>query len=162
MSPAVVEVIEAIDKERIAISREFGFNSPPVLTIMNQYYGQKYATFAEFARKSAEHNMTKMAPTHMKDRFITQDVPFVLVPWFELGLKVGVYSSALRSLIDMASIVNGTDYLETGRNLRTLGLESASRNQILGVVNATAPSDADRGGHTPPRAEAVRRIHGHN
>jgi opine dehydrogenase len=140
MSASVTRVIETVDKERMAIAREFGFEPKSVLAIMNGYYSRGFVDFTEFARKTAEHNMTRMTPTHMRDRFIVQDVPYVLVPWYELGVKVGIHSSAIKALIDLASIVNGTNYMETGRNLRTLGLSAASKSQVLATFSATRPS----------------------
>jgi opine dehydrogenase len=140
MSASVTRVIEQVDKERMAIAREFGFKPQSVLAIMNSYYSQAFVDFAEFARDTVEHNMTKMAPTHMRDRFIVQDVPYVLVPWYELGVKVGIHSAAIKSLIDLASIVNGTNYLETGRNLRKLGLNAASKSEVLETFSATHAS----------------------
>jgi opine dehydrogenase len=80
----------------------------------------------------------------MQDRFIVQDVPYVLVPWYELGAKVGIHSSAIKSIIDLASIVNATNYMETGRNLRRLGLGAASKSQVLETFSATRRSSDDQ------------------
>jgi opine dehydrogenase len=143
MSPSVIKVIDAVDKERMAIARAFGFEPQSTLAIMNGYYGRGFADFREFARETVEHNMTKMTPTHMRERFIVQDIPYVLVPWHELGVKVGIHSTAIKSLIDLASIVNSTNYMETGRNLRTLGLSAASKSQVLASFSATHSSWGD-------------------
>jgi opine dehydrogenase len=140
MTPSVARVIDAVDTERMAIAREFGFKPQSVLAIMNGYYRRAFVDFTEFARETVEHNMTRMAPTQMRDRFIVQDVPYVLVPWYELGVKVGIHSSAIKSIIDLASIVNETNYMETGRNLRRLGLSAASKAQVLETFSATHPS----------------------
>lgn len=136
MSASVARVIEQVDKERMAIAREFGFEPQSVVAIMNSYYGRAFGSFREFASETVEHNTTKMAPTHLRDRFVVQDVPYVLVPWFELGVKVGLYSPAIKSIIDLASIVNETDYLATGRNLRRLGLDAASKSQVIEIFSA--------------------------
>lgn len=140
ISPSVGKVIDAIDDERMAILREFGFEAPSVVAIMNSYYGHDYVNFTEFAQKTSEHNITKMTPNTMNDRFIVQDVPFVLVPWYELGLKVGVQSPTIKSIIDLASIVNGRNFMTTGRNLKKLGLDIPSRGEILKTVNASLPA----------------------
>jgi opine dehydrogenase len=157
MSPSISKVIGAVDEDRMAISREFGFEPQSVLAIMNKYYSREYIAFREFARETPEHNMTKMTPAHMQDRFIVQDVPFVLVPWYELGAKAGIHSSAIKSIIDLASIVNGTNYLETGRNLRKLGLEAASKDEILGMVNANHLSRDDELRWFPRPAPGTRK-----
>ena len=42
------------------------------------------------------------------------------------------------SIIRLASAVNNTDYLSCGRNLRALGLEHATRDEILAIVDYAA------------------------
>jgi opine dehydrogenase len=143
MSPSVTKVITAVDNERMAIARAFGIAPQPVVAIMNRYYGQNFSDFLQFARETSEHNVTKMAPTKMTDRFIVQDIPFVLVPWYQLGLKVEIRASTIRSLIDLASVINGTNYLENGRNLDRLGLSRASPSEILAIANAISPAATD-------------------
>ncbi|MGJ5205895.1 NAD/NADP octopine/nopaline dehydrogenase family protein [Bradyrhizobium sp. HKCCYLR20261] len=160
MSASVARVIGQVDQERMAIAREFGFKPQSVVAIMNSYYSRDFADFGEFARETVEHNTTKMAPTHMRDRFIVQDVPYVLVPWFELGAKVGLHCTAIKSIIDLASIVNDTDYLATGRNLRRLGLDTASKGQVIETFSApiAASIAAPIAPSIAPWADELRRI----
>lgn len=136
ISASVGKVAEQLDQERQGIARGFGLHTRPVVDILNGFYGRSFTSFNEFASNSPEHNALHMAPDHMRHRFVSQDVPYVLVPWFELGQRIGVDCSMIGSIIRLASAVNNTDYLAQGRNLRALGLENVSREDILASVGA--------------------------
>lgn len=134
MSPSVSKVIEDLDAERIHIARQFGLQTESILEIMNICYGHDYDTFLEFARESPEHNLMRVTPSTLHHRFVDQDIPYVLVPWFQLGQKVGLPCPTLGSIIHLASIANKTDYQAVGRNLDTLGIRASSKDDILALV----------------------------
>lgn len=136
MSSSVCRVIDQLDQERQSIARGFGLKTSSVVDIINGFYGHSFFSFTEFARNSPEHNVMRMAPEHMRHRFVSQDVPYVLVPWFQLGQRIGIECSTIGSIIKLASVVNNTDYLAVGRNLHSLGLETESKKEILEIVGA--------------------------
>ncbi|KAJ5387877.1 hypothetical protein N7509_010418 [Penicillium cosmopolitanum] len=133
MSPAVSRVTEKVDQERLAIGRAYGLEIIPITTYMNQNYShdREFADYHDFAAGSVIHNKTKSAPTSMKHRYLLEDILYGMVPWYELGLKAGLPSPTIRSLIEMASVVSGFDYFEHGRSLKSAGLSDASSEQIL-------------------------------
>jgi opine dehydrogenase len=71
----------------------------------------------------------------LKNRFVTEDVPYGSVPVSEFGRKFGVPTPLVDAFIDIASAINGVDYRSTGRNLESLGLAGLSGDAILKVVN---------------------------
>ncbi|OQD75748.1 hypothetical protein PENDEC_c006G04234 [Penicillium decumbens] len=144
MSPSVSRVTEKVDQERLAIARAYGLDLVDITTYMNQNYShdQDYKDYHEFAVGSVIHNKTKSAPTSMKHRYLLEDILYGMVPWYELGLKCGLTSPTIRSLIEMASIVSGFDYLEHGRSLRSAGLGDATKEQVLLALGGPL-------GHTP-------------
>ncbi|KAI1176236.1 putative NAD/NADP octopine/nopaline dehydrogenase [Nemania sp. FL0916] len=135
MTPAVAKIMQQIDNERIAIAEHFG-PATTCLKQMNAYYGEECASLSEFAGKSKLHGSMKLCPTNMQHRYIVEDLPYVLVPWYELGVKAGLESPVMRSLILWSSVINGADYLKIGRNIAALGLENWSLDEILGMVMA--------------------------
>ncbi|KAJ5090043.1 hypothetical protein N7532_008727 [Penicillium argentinense] len=142
MSPAVSRVTEKVDQERLAIGRAYGLEIIPITTYMNQNYSHEcepFANYHEFAVGSVIHNKTKSAPTSMKHRYLLEDILFGMVPWYELGVKAGLPSPTIRSLIEMASVVSGFDYFEHGRTLQSAGLSEATSEQILMALGG--PSD---------------------
>ncbi|KAH8157004.1 hypothetical protein CIB48_g11243 [Xylaria polymorpha] len=135
MTPSVTKIMEQIDRERVAIASHYG-QATLCLTQMNAYYGLNYSSLNEFAEKSTLHSTMKVCPTSMQHRYLLEDLPYVLVPWYDLGIKAGLESPFIRSLILWSSIINGTDYLRTGRNLTALGLENWSLDEIVDMVSA--------------------------
>jgi len=103
ISPAVGRVIEQIDNERIEIGKLFGFELGSLLDEMTSFYGGNYKTISDFAFNSKVHNIIKEAPSDTHHRYISEDVPFALVPWYELGQAVGFEAETMKSIIDIAS-----------------------------------------------------------
>ncbi|KAI1369849.1 putative NAD/NADP octopine/nopaline dehydrogenase [Xylaria arbuscula] len=136
MTPSVTKIMQAIDNERVAIASEYGAQVASCLKQMNAYYGLNHGSLNEFAKGSALHSTMKLCPTSMQHRYLAEDLPYVLVPWYELGLKAGKQSPFIRSLILWSSMINNIDYLETGRNLKALGLSNYPLDEILSYINA--------------------------
>ncbi|KAI1132853.1 putative NAD/NADP octopine/nopaline dehydrogenase [Nemania abortiva] len=138
MTPSVTRIMQQIDNERIAIANEYGSRVTTCLRQMNTYYGLNHGSLRDFARMSPLHSSMKMCPTSMQHRYIVEDLPYVLVPWYELGRKAGKESPFIRSLILWASMINNVDYLGVGRNLEALGFENWSLDDIVDMVTATS------------------------
>ncbi|KAI1153767.1 putative NAD/NADP octopine/nopaline dehydrogenase [Nemania diffusa] len=138
MTPAVTKIMQEIDNERMAIANEYGARVTPCLEQMNTYYGLNHESLRDFAKLSPLHSSMKMSPTSMQHRYVVEDLPYVLVPWYELGRKAGKQSPFIRSLILWASMINNTDYLAVGRNLEALGFENWSLDDIVDMVMATS------------------------
>ena len=57
-----------------------------------------------------------------------------LVPIAELGIRFGVSTPAIDSLIHLASILHRTNYRRVGRTLQKLGLARSSVDEITRYV----------------------------
>ncbi|KAI8955488.1 putative NAD/NADP octopine/nopaline dehydrogenase [Xylaria longipes] len=138
MTPSVTKIMQEIDNERVAIANEYGARVTSCLKQMNTYYGLNHESLSEFARGSTLHSTMKLCPTSMQHRYLVEDLPYVLVPWYELGLKAGKQSPFIRSLILWSSMINNTDYLSVGRNLKALGFDNWSLDEIVDMVTANS------------------------
>lgn len=136
ISPSVGNVIEAVDRERLKIANALGFQLQSVLQEMVGFYGGAFDKFSDFAFHTSVHNATKATPTQMQDRFVTEDVPYILVPWYELGAKVGIEARTMKAVVEISSVINGINYFESGRNLRRLGMDQMSRTELLQFVDS--------------------------
>lgn len=145
MSPSISRVTEKIDAERLAIARAYGLDLVGITQYMNQNYShdEEFKNYHDFARGSVIHNKTKSAPTNMQHRYLLEDILYALVPWYELGLKCGLPSPTIGSLIEIASVVSGFDYLERGRTLKACGLEEATKDQILMILGGPLDTTPD-------------------
>lgn len=70
----------------------------------------------------------------IKSRYVTEDVPYGLVPMSELGRKLGVATPLIDAFIEIAGAMNQEDYRTSGSGLKALGLTELSKEQIIDLV----------------------------
>ena len=75
-----------------------------------------------------------IGPRTVHDRYITEDLPFGLVPRSQLGDVVGVATPVIDGFVAIGSVVCGEDYWQTGRTLDKLGLAGLDKAGILRIV----------------------------
>lgn len=128
LSPSVGKIVEAIDSERLEIAKRHGYtNLRTTLEALKGIYGGQTQHISEFA-KNADVYKSIIAPQTMDNRYICEDIPFILVPWYQLGQEVGYEASNMRSLINLASTMHDTDYLSEGRTLEKIGFKNQPAN----------------------------------
>ena len=108
----------------MAVGRALGFPLRTEVDMLNLLYDTTFPTVAEFNRQSATHAKIDKSPNSASSRYLTEDVPFLMAPCVELATLVGVDTPLIRSCIALAGAMNSTDYIESGRNLKVLGLGS--------------------------------------
>ena len=123
-SPATANAAAKMDKERLAVGEALGFSLKTELDAMNALYGSNYETVYDFNRDSTTHGKINSAPNSSKNRYVTEDVPYLLVPCFELAQAAGIRVPIVESCIHIASAYNDTDYFKTGRTLKDMGLNT--------------------------------------
>jgi opine dehydrogenase len=133
VTPAVGRTMEVIDKERIAVSRAFGNFSIPFLLMLRFRYDAAGQSLYE-ALKQVKAYQIQMAPENLQHRYITEEVPYGLVPLTELARLAGVPTPGMDAIIQMASMANGVDYRKTGRNVMNLGLAGLDTKKIVQYV----------------------------
>jgi len=123
MTPSVIRVMEAVEKERLDLCESFGLKRKGIVEILNEYYGDLYPGWSlyEVAHKS-EVYASIMGPPSMTARFISEEIPNTLVPMSLLGKVSGVPTPTMDMLIEISSIMNGCEYRRDGRTLEKLGL----------------------------------------
>lgn len=130
MTESVAKVAAMIDQDRLEIGRRLGIPLKSLLQIAKDFYGMEFSSMREFAMHSKLHNSVKACPTHIHDRYFTEDIPYVLVPWFCLGEALGVHSRIIKSVIDIGSCIHNTDFLEIGTNLKSMGLDQLNTHLL--------------------------------
>jgi len=135
ITPAVRKVMDVLDAERIALGRALG------LTLISQhelgviFYGhQGYVgeAFPDKARNPVYHAIK--AEGELDSRYLTEDVPYGLVPWEELARLTGVEMPICTSLINIANSLLGRDFRATGQTLERVGLAGLSIAEIQKLV----------------------------
>ena len=91
-------------------------------TIMSTYFS------AAFDKEGAAANIS--GPSSVKSRYLSEDLPYGLVPISKLAQRLNVSTPIIDSVIAISSVINQTDYREQGMSLREIGIEGKSRNEL--------------------------------
>lgn len=127
-STATANAAAKMDKERLSVGAAWGYDLRTELEAMNSLYDSNYDSVYEFNRASTTHVKIDSAPASSKNRYITEDVPYLLVPCYELAKAKGIKVPIVESCIHIASAYNNENYFETGRTLEKMGLSSNEAN----------------------------------
>lgn len=120
ISEETANVMIRLDQERVAIGKQLGYHIPEHFEVLNDYYGYKFTSILDYFKNSPIHNSIKFFPKSTRTRYVQEDVPFILVPWYTLGESLGVKANGMKTLIDAMSLLHNTDYMEKGRKLNAL------------------------------------------
>lgn len=69
------------------------------------------------------------------DRYVTEDVPWGLVPVAQIGELSGVETPVTKALITLLSAINNKDYWSEGRTLKKLGIEDFDTERLKNYLN---------------------------
>ncbi len=139
-TPGVVNVIEALDGEYLAMRKALG--------IANETPYEEYLVGQGLApRKGADLHETlqssllptlqfRCGPDSLDHRFVSEDVPFSLVLASSLGRELGVATPVIDSLVTLASVASGHDYAAEGKTLAGWGLGAAGVEGLRSAVEA--------------------------
>jgi len=70
----------------------------------------------------------------VKSRYITEDVPYGLVPIAKLARKFNVATPVIDAVIQLASVINQTNYMEEGMSLEELGIADLNQEELAKVL----------------------------
>ncbi len=133
ITPAVARIMEEVDKERVEIAKHFYSNPLTLNGIMCSLYGLETDNLYDTI-KSIKAYRIQHSPNNMQHRYVSEDIPYSLVPIATLGHKLGLKTTNMDSIINLACMCNNENYWETGRNTDTLGYMSKQKNKTAVAV----------------------------
>lgn len=132
MTPSVCSLIEAMDRERMAVAHAYGVQTIDASRWLKETYGREEPTLHEKLQVNATaHYRSSPAPLSMSHRFFMSDVPCFLVPLASLARIADIATPVIDSMITVASNLAQRDFRNEGRNLDRLGLAGKSREEIV-------------------------------
>ena len=136
MSESVSKVQQAVDDERVAVGRALGVSMLTFVEIVNVFYKLKVKSIHDFATTTPVHNaFGHDFPKSPRERYVSEDAPFLLTPVFSFAQALGLPAPATQSIIRIASIMNDTDYFTDGRTLEKMGLAGLTPREIKEYVS---------------------------
>lgn len=127
ITPAVARLIEALDAERLALARSFGLEVRDVVTHFALTHGMPPGVLADMVAQVDRRRPELAGPTTLDTRFISEDVPFGLVPLAVLGRGAGVAMPLHEAGIALMSALYGRDFDAENDLLPRLGLAGLDR-----------------------------------
>ncbi|PAB59785.1 NAD/NADP octopine/nopaline dehydrogenase family protein [Anaeromicrobium sediminis] len=131
VSPLVSKKMEEMDEERLYIGKEYDLNLISTLEQEKMYYGLNDSSSLYEYFNSDESPYKEIYGQNVFGRYITEDLPYLLVPASQLAQKVGVDTPLLDMCISLASTLHDKDYMENGYNLEHLGISHMTKEEIL-------------------------------
>jgi len=142
MTPSVARAYESLNQERLSICEALGYKLYhwDNLKFKDYNLGEteeecRYRILntsmdAAFGKDGIYAGIKMKGPEHLKDRFVTEDVPYGMVLLSTLGNLLGVPTPTHDAVIQMASVINRTDYWKTGRGMKQLGLSKLDKKGL--------------------------------
>ncbi len=134
VTPSVVNVIEGVDRERLALGAALGLRLTPVA---EAFHRAGFGPAGDFwSTINGSRMLTALrAPGQVETRWLTEDIPFGLATWALLGDRLGVETPVIDALVTLASTTLSTNFRSETRDLSALGLAQMS-DQALRVAAA--------------------------
>lgn len=130
VTPAIEKVILRVDRERMSVAKALGVEAISLMDWLSTTYGSKGDSLCE-ALESTQGYWGIMAPPTMDTRYIFEDVPQSLVPIQDMGMHLGIPTPTIGSMIHLASVMHGVDYMKYGRRVADMGLGGVSTLQDI-------------------------------
>jgi opine dehydrogenase len=142
MTPAVARTLESLNEERLSICKALGYklyhwNN---LEFKNYNLGQtedecRYRILntsmdATFGKDGIYAGIKMKGPEHLKDRFISEEVPYGMVLLSTLGNLLRIPTPTHDAVIHLTSVINRTNYWKTGRGVKELGLSKFNKQGL--------------------------------
>lgn len=121
ITPSIVKIIEALDNERRTLGEIAGIQLESVFDWYKRSYGYQYSSLLDIMRKNEGYRGLK-APRTLLTRYLTEDVPYGLVPMYLLGKLLSLDMKLFRAFIDLASAIVERDLEREGRTPEKVGL----------------------------------------
>jgi opine dehydrogenase len=133
VTPGSMKINRAIDLERKAVGAKLGYR----LTPTEDFSGLKegYTWQELYTAIHGNISLTPISGPHdINNRYFTEDCPYGLVPWSNLGKIVGVATPTIDSVVNIYNLIHDRNWWEDGRNVDDLGLQGMSTEQIKSYV----------------------------
>jgi opine dehydrogenase len=130
VTPATGNLIEAVDRERIAVAKALGITvlSEPEIGVQQGY--MREANYTTGYSQAPGFRGIK-AQSELDHRYLTEDVGYSLVFVTDLARHLGVPTPVMDAVIEITSVVLRRDFRAEGaRTMAGLGLADLSREQL--------------------------------
>lgn len=128
-TPKTIALLEEMESEFKAVAVAYGTRLLSASELLNRYYGCETGSLIE-AMKTVPNYRFSLSPDSLHTRYLHEDVACTLVPLSQLAELAGIRVPVVLSVIAMASVIAGVEFLREGRTLERLGWEHFGASEI--------------------------------
>ena len=134
-TPSACKLNLALDKERKAVGNVLGYNLRPMEDFSGKGDDYEWTWQDLYAAGHGSIGLTPICgPNDINSRYLTEDIPFGLVPWAAIAEIVGVPMPLTNGFIDIINVVHEKDWRAEGRSAADLGIAGMDKDSLLKFV----------------------------
>ena len=133
VTPGMAGVMESVDNERIAIAEKLGLKVLSLKETLHAFYHAVGKDLYETVLNCSPYQK-QAAPTSLNHRYVTEDIPFGLVPFASLADQLQIPAPTIKGVVALACAETRQNYWETGLTVEKLGLAGKSVQEIVNWV----------------------------
>lgn len=138
-TPSACRLNIAMDKERKAIGEVLGYNLRPMEDFAGRPEDYEWTWQDLYKEGHGSIGLTPICgPNDIGSRYLTEDIPFGLVPWAAIAEILGVPMPLTNGFIDIINVVHERDWRKEGRSAEDLGIAGLNKEQLLKYVQTGA------------------------
>ena len=129
MTPSQGAVVDALDRERMAIAEAFGVHCRTLVDEYINICGTHGTNVYEVCTNAKHYYAGIKGQKTLRTRYILEDIPCSLVAFQSMGKLAGVPTPTADALVALARVM--VPEVEEGRTLKNLGLEGVTKEAFL-------------------------------
>lgn len=123
LTPGVLACIREVEREKAPVMERMGFANAVHAGMI-----EKLMRYGEFPELDDFRQVS--GPSSMRHRYITEDASVGQSLFLSLAHSLGMTLPCMESLVLLAGVINGENYLRDGMTLASLGLDGLSAGEI--------------------------------
>jgi opine dehydrogenase len=131
LPPSVIRMMEALERDRIELGRAFGIDLLPI----KHTFETGGDTLEDALRHSTEFETFGYDYKNGSCKYLMEDLYYALPPIVSIADQAGVPVPAMSALLKMFSIIDNVDYLNEGLNVKKMGIEGMSVDEIVKIMD---------------------------
>ena len=130
VTPGIGRLLESLDAERLAIAAALDLQVKTIHEHFHQSFHIPIASISEMNQLMHEQGNGGTGPATADSRYVTEDVPYGLVPTVALGRLTGRPALLHEAGVRLFSAMYGRDFTAENELINALGMEKLSLDQL--------------------------------
>jgi opine dehydrogenase len=135
VTPTTGKLMESLDAERRQVGKAYGLELASAVEWVKAAYALEGDSLYELLSKNPAYaGHGNDAPKEVRHRYVTEDVPNLLVPLEDLARSAGIEVPVTTSLITLWNLALDEDFRSSGRRLESMGLAKLAPKEVQAVL----------------------------